>query len=83
MLLVLVLLCTTSIYSQVGSTNISPNESVGDYFKIPRESIYLHLNKSTYIPEDEIWFKAYVYDRKNGLPSLATTNFNVELFDGL
>ncbi|MCK8524432.1 hypothetical protein M0D21_22860 [Aquimarina sp. D1M17] len=80
MLLVMLFL---GIYMGVSQTasGVSPNESVSKYFKIPRESIFVHLNKSIYLPQEEIWFKAYVFDRKNGLPSLATTNFNVELFD--
>ncbi len=80
LLLVTVWFCIFSGFSQIPS-DVSSNEAIGRYFKIPRETVYLHLNKSTYLPQEEIWFKAYVFDRKNGLPSLATTNFNVELFD--
>ncbi|WP_299227269.1 hypothetical protein [uncultured Psychroserpens sp.] len=51
------------------------------YFELPRETIYTHLNKTTFISGEEIWFKAYVYDRHNNLPSKATTNVNVGLYD--
>ncbi|TSE06296.1 hypothetical protein [Aquimarina algiphila] len=60
---------------------ISPEEANAQYFDIPRETVYVHLNKSTYLHGEEIWFKEYTYDRKNNLPSRFTTNLNVELFD--
>ncbi|AXT61851.1 hypothetical protein D1816_16300 [Aquimarina sp. AD10] len=62
-------------------TVVDSEAAVSSYFKLPRETVYLHLNKSTYVVQDEIWFKGYVHDRKNGLPSLASTNFNIEVFD--
>ncbi|RKM90926.1 hypothetical protein, partial [Aquimarina sp. AD10] len=61
-------------------TVVDSEAAVSSYFKLPRETVYLHLNKSTYVVQDEIWFKGYVHDRKNGLPSLASTNFNIEVF---
>lgn len=51
------------------------------YFTLPRESLYLHLNKTTYLSGEEIWFKGYTYDRKNHLSSKATTNINVGIYD--
>ncbi len=61
-------------------TQLSPEEANARYFEIPRETIYAHLNKSTYLKGEEIWFKGYAYDRKHNLPSETTANFNVELF---
>ncbi|MCK8523710.1 hypothetical protein M0D21_19160 [Aquimarina sp. D1M17] len=74
------LLCAVPSFSQA-SSSISPEEANERYFEIPRESIYLHLNKSTYLKGEEIWFKAYAYDRKNNLSSLRTKNFSIELFN--
>ncbi|WP_353778084.1 hypothetical protein [Winogradskyella sp. 3972H.M.0a.05] len=51
------------------------------YFQLPRESIFLHLNKTTFTTDDKIWFKGYVYDRWNDLPSNGTTNIYVGLYD--
>lgn len=50
----------TSLYSQ--------------YFELERETIYLHLNKTTYLKGEKIWFSAYIYNRQTGLPFLETTN---------
>ena len=52
-----------------------------DYFKLPRESLFIHTNKTTYLTGEEAWFKVYVYDRKNELTSKATTNVYLGLYD--
>ncbi len=52
-----------------------------EYFKLPRESLFLHTNKTTYLTGEEIWFKAYAYDRKNELTSKATTNVYLGIYD--
>lgn len=52
-----------------------------DYFKLPRESLFLHSNKTSYITGEEIWFKVYTYDRKNHLSSKATTNIILGIYD--
>ena len=54
-----------------------------DYFKLPRESIFLHLNKSTYVVGEELWFKGYIYDRKNNTSSKATSNIYVGIYDSI
>ena len=52
-----------------------------EYFELPRESIFLHTNKTTYLAGEEIWFTAYAFDRKSNLTSKATTNIYVGLYD--
>ena len=52
-----------------------------DYFNLPRETLFLHTNKTTFLPGEEIWFKAYAYDRKSQLTSKATTNIRLGIFD--
>ncbi len=61
--------------------DITPHEANSIYFKAARETVFLHLNKSAYISGEEIWFKGYVYDRKNKKPFLKTSNFNIEIFN--
>jgi hypothetical protein len=51
------------------------------YFELPRETLYTHLNKTTFLSGENIWFKTYAYDRHDNLPSMATTNINVGVFD--
>jgi len=52
-----------------------------DYFTLPRETLFLHTNKTTYMPGEEIWFKIYAYDRKSQLTSKVTTNIQLGVFD--
>ena len=46
-----------------------------------KEKVYVHTNKTSYFPDDIIWFKAYVGDSTN-LPSVQTQILEVRLFDG-
>ncbi len=54
-----------------------------DHFAPPRETLFLHLNKSSYVIGEEIWFKAYAYNRQKGLPFKETTNLYVGLYDSI
>ena len=51
------------------------------YFNIQREVIHLHLNKTTYTSDEEIWFKAYIVDNLDKKPFDTTTNLYVTLYD--
>ena len=56
-------------------------ETYEEYVDTPREVVYLHLNKSTYIKGENIGFTAYVLDKKEKTPSLITTNLYVSVSD--
>ena len=77
-----VLLFTCISFSQ---TNLKTFESLKEaqkkYFKLNRESIYLHLNKTKFVPQEGIWFAAYAYSSRDLLPHPLTTNLNVKLFN--
>ncbi|WP_299325391.1 hypothetical protein [uncultured Maribacter sp.] len=51
------------------------------YFELPRESVFLHTNKTTYIANEEVWLKGYVYDRHNNKPFSQTTTIHVGLYN--
>ncbi len=51
------------------------------YFELPRESVFLHTNKTTYIANEEVWLKGYVYDRHNNKPFSQTTTVHVGLYN--
>jgi len=76
----LILFCTSisAIGAQEDSELIDAYE---DYVEAPRELVYLHLNKSTYIKGETIGFTAYVLDKKDKKPSLLTTNLYVSIED--
>jgi hypothetical protein len=50
---------------------------------LQRETVFLHLNKSTYVTGEEIWFKAYIYNKQERLPFEETTNLYVGLYDSI
>lgn len=72
---------TISVYSQSLTSNKHIENNYSQYFELPRESIYLHFNKSQYVFGENIWFKGYVYDRKDGKPSTKTSNIYVGIYD--
>jgi hypothetical protein len=51
------------------------------YVEAPRETVYLHLNKSTYVKGESIGFTAYVLDKNDKKLSLLTTNLYVSIED--
>src|SRR5699024_2381390 len=51
------------------------------YFGLNREAVYLQLNKTKVIPQENIWFSAYVFDSRIMKPSSKTTNLHVNLYD--
>ena len=69
----------------VSQNNINPNELkiksiFQNYFTLNREAIHLHLNKSTFLNEENVWFKGYVISRNNSNPN-RTTNIYMILLD--
>lgn len=72
-----------------GENDTIPDVLMNQYIKapyvkfhsLPREQVYIHFNKSGYLPGDNIWFTAYVINPSTGLQSKLTTNLYVELFD--
>ena len=46
-----------------------------------KEQVYIHFNKSCYLPGDDIWFTAYVIDPTTGQLNPYTKNLYVELYN--
>lgn len=57
------------------------SKAVNDYFFLERENIHVQFNKKTYITNEEIWFKGYVFHRKKNVPFFTTVNIYVNLLD--
>lgn len=55
--------------------------SYSSYFNTERETIYLHFNKHTFLLNESIWFKGYIYDKKGNIPFVTTSNIYVTLYD--
>ncbi|PZW41473.1 hypothetical protein LX95_01149 [Mesonia algae] len=56
-------------------------EAQSNFFQLDRENIFLHFNKTKFVPQEGVWFTAYSYSSKNLLPHTSTTNLQVKLFD--
>jgi hypothetical protein len=65
---------------------LNPNQekianAITEFYKLDRENIHLHLNKSAYLTSDEIWFKGYIIEKKSKKPFLPTSNVHIVLID--
>ena len=76
-LLFLFLLSNLQVFSQQKVVE----DEYAAYFTLPREALFVHLNKTTYFKGEEIWLKGYAYDQKNQLTSKVTTNIHVGVYD--
>ena len=78
---VLLIFSLNLLHSQSDSSYQVLDDNTG-YSAAIIENFHLHLNKTSFIRGERIWFKAYVYDQNSQSPSLITTNLHVGLFDG-
>lgn len=53
---------------------------LNNYFDLEREAIHLHVDKTSLINNEKIWYQGYIINRKTKLPYF-TTNVYVLLFD--
>ncbi|WP_162127228.1 hypothetical protein [Flavobacterium phycosphaerae] len=51
-----------------------------NYFDLEREAIHLHLDKTTFITNEAIWYQGYIINRKTSKPYF-TTNVYIVLYD--
>ena len=62
-----------------------PSDAIKNYkenSKWQEYQIYIHLNKSVFIPGEQIYFSAYVFDRTDGKPLKERMNLDIGLYDG-
>lgn len=76
-------LLTINAFSQqkLNDTQTKISQNLENYFKLTRENIHLHLNKSTYFTNEDIVYKGYVVNSKTTLPLGETTNVYVNLLN--
>ena len=78
--LTIIILFSIQLFSQ----NLSKHkidETLVNYFKLDRENIFLHLNKSVYLTNETIWFKGYIIEKKESKLNYETTNVYVSIID--
>lgn len=57
------------------------SEEYKNNYNLAREIVFLHLNKTSVAPAENIWFSAYVYDVRKHLPDQETMNLNLTIFN--
>ena len=63
-------------------TESSIAERYQTHFKTSQEeTVFIHLNKTTYLIGEEIWFKGYIFHKRNEEISTISTNLHVGLYD--
>ena len=73
------LLMLTALLNPPSGSNISPRYiSSADSLQII-EKVYLHTDRDSYYPGDDIWFKAYLIDATDRLLTSHSHNLHVEL----
>ena len=59
--------------------SLYPQHQVVDDSLMLVEKVYLHTDRDTYYPGDNIWFKAYLIDARERFLSDNSNNLHVEL----
>lgn len=80
-LLLIVLFVSSNVVAQNDVGHKLVKDKFLDYFELPRESVFLHTNKTMYIVNEEVWLKGYVYNRHLQKPFHQTTTVHVGLFN--
>jgi hypothetical protein len=69
-------------------SNLSFSQNINDiatnyenYFQNTREIPYLHINKTSFLEGEEIWFQAYVLEQNSQKLHPTTSNLYVSIFD--
>ena len=63
----------------------SIDEKIADittkYFDLNRENIHLEFNKKTYLTNENVWFKGFVFDKKSNISYVEPSNVNVVFYN--
>jgi len=81
--LLITFLVSSAIFSQNHEESVKSKIGVvlENYFKLDREAIHIHVNKSTFLSKETIWYQGYIVNRKTNKPFYSSNVF-VLLFDG-
>ncbi|QSS97397.1 hypothetical protein [Psychroflexus sp. ALD_RP9] len=69
--------CVCQIFSQE-NPYIKKHQA---YFDMPRESLFIHLNKSKLIKEESLWLKGYALNRQTDKLHQNITNVNLSIYN--
>lgn len=69
------------VFNTFAQTEKTIQSTYERYFDFRNEALFLHFNKSTYLVGEEIWFQAYLLDRKKMQTSNEATNIFVGIYN--
>lgn len=74
------------LYGMLTFAQINPEvkefqTTYSDNFSRNTESVFLHLNKTAFLPNEELWFSAYVVDLQTNTPLSEASNLQVDVYD--
>ncbi len=70
-----------SLYAFAQTENFVSERYQAHFKSSQEETVFIHLNKTTYLVGEEIWFKAYIFNKRNEEISGISTNLHVGLYD--
>jgi hypothetical protein len=79
-----IILCGFSMFSQtddIDNTIKEIEDKLTAYYSLERENINLHLNKTSFLNNESVWFKGYVLNRKTKRLFFDTTNVFAILYN--
>lgn len=79
--LITLMLFSWSASSQASLDFTELEKEYSGYFDLNREIVFLHLNKTTVVPKENLWLSAYVYNPRMEIPNRETVNLNVNIYD--
>ncbi|RKS56091.1 hypothetical protein BC962_1070 [Gillisia mitskevichiae] len=81
LLIIISCLSLLNVSAQYKPTTLSDLEdSYTNYFKLNRELVFVHLNKTSVIKKESLWLSAYVYNAALNCPNSETVNLNLDIF---
>ncbi len=67
--------------NEVSADDTEINKAYESYFQLPRTSLYTHLNKSSYLKGENIWFQGYAYNRQTQNLDTETRNVEISIYN--
>lgn len=80
LLLIFTFLFFNHLLAQVPSDIEELKEKYENFFELNRENVFLHLNKTAIIPEEDLCLSAYVYNSRLNIPNTVTANLEVGIY---
>mgnify|MGYP002795028568 CR=1 FL=1 len=67
-------------FAQTPSNVKELEKSYTEYFNLNREIVYLHLNKTAVVQNEDLWLSAYIYDVKQNIPNKGAANLDLNIY---